>query len=168
MRKGDLASAASRMKERREKAKRTQHNPTPISSKYRKYPWARPRATNQKPGWVYVLQMQSIYKIGCTCEFDPMERIKQLNQSLPYPVALVALARSENAGSLEDRLHFKFESKRLKGEWFELKDRDVLAILLTEGFGDPENVISDFKAKQIEEYLEQETFRQQSTGVENG
>lgn len=75
--------------------------------------------------YVYFLQdPQGSIKIGISHNVG--KRISQLEQSLPYDLKLIGIM--EGNLSLESTLHTKFESHRIKGEWFKPSD-DILQFI---------------------------------------
>lgn len=77
------------------------------------------REQNAKAGYVYIISNigafgEGVYKIGMTRRLDPMERIDELGDaSVPFWFDVHALVFSENAPSLEAKLHERFASGRL-------------------------------------------------------
>ena len=77
------------------------------------------RAQLTKSGHVYVLSNvgsfgEDIYKIGLTRRLEPLERVKELGSaSVPFLFDVHAMIYSENAPELENKLHRKFESRRV-------------------------------------------------------
>jgi hypothetical protein len=77
------------------------------------------REQNAKAGYVYVISNigafgEGIYKIGMTRRLEPMERIDELGDaSVPFWFDVHALVFSDNAPSLEAKLHERFASGRL-------------------------------------------------------
>jgi hypothetical protein len=105
---------------------------------YNYHPWASPRgvlehwlrenarATNQPvkiDGYIYLLRSGDAYKIGRARSVD--DRVKQISPVMPYPVEILHTIPSNNVVRAERELHQQFAPKRLKGEWFNLDERDV-------------------------------------------
>lgn len=73
------------------------------------------REKNTRAGYVYVISNigsfgENIYKIGMTRRLDPMDRVKELGDaSVPFSFDVHAMIFSEDAPSLENALHKKFE-----------------------------------------------------------
>lgn len=77
------------------------------------------REGNAKAGYVYVISNlgafgEGVYKIGMTRRLDPMERVDELGDaSVPFWFDVHALVFSDNAPSLEAKLHERFAAGRL-------------------------------------------------------
>lgn len=77
------------------------------------------REQNAKAGYVYVISNvgafgEGVYKIGMTRRLDPMERIDELGDaSVPFWFDVHAMVFSDNAPSLEAKLHLRFAAGRL-------------------------------------------------------
>ncbi|HEX2955531.1 MAG TPA: DUF4041 domain-containing protein, partial [Chitinispirillaceae bacterium] len=77
------------------------------------------RAQITKSGHVYIISNigsfgENIFKIGMTRRLEPMDRVKELGDaSVPFPFDVHAVAYSENAPDLENRLHKQFETRRV-------------------------------------------------------
>lgn len=71
------------------------------------------------------------YKIGMSN--NPEYRERTLQSEKPTIVKLCAkeFPNRAIAGAFESALHKTFESKRLRGEWFELDDNDITAIIMS-------------------------------------
>ena len=80
---------------------------------------AKSRAQETKQGHVYIISNigsfgQDILKIGMTRRLEPMDRVKELGDaSVPFIFDVHALIESDDAPSLEARLHRVFEKQRL-------------------------------------------------------
>lgn len=78
---------------------------------------------NDRAGFVYVIRSCYGYKIGKT------KRMKQRSQlfsvKLPFDIEVIHYAWFEDYSRAELKLHQRFKTKRLNGEWFQLTDRDV-------------------------------------------
>ena len=70
-------------------------------------------------GHVYVISNigsfgEDVYKIGMTRRLDPMDRVRELGDaSVPFPFDVHAIIFSEDAPSLETKLHKIFDTKRV-------------------------------------------------------
>ncbi|MBF0315627.1 MAG: DUF4041 domain-containing protein [Oligoflexia bacterium] len=77
------------------------------------------REKNAKAGYVYVISNigafgENVYKIGMTRRLDPMERIDELGDaSVPFMFDVHVLIFSEDAPSLEAKIHQHFHVSRL-------------------------------------------------------
>lgn len=79
-------------------------------------------------GYVYVIESNGLYKIGASA--NPDSRINALQTSCSFKVQCLCLILSNNMFELEKKLHRKYQSKRLNGEWFELLDKDIQEIVV--------------------------------------
>ncbi len=79
-----------------------------------------------RPGHVYIMRCEDngYYKIGMT-RSNPTLRLERLQKSVPLNITLVFSSPSDDPYLLEQKLHKSFQSKRVRGEWFALKDEDV-------------------------------------------
>jgi len=98
------------------------------------------REQNAKAGYVYVISNvgafgEGVYKIGMTRRLDPMERIDELGDaSVPFWFDVHAMIFSENAPSLEAKLHLRFAAGRLnkvngRKEFFRADIADIESII---------------------------------------
>lgn len=77
------------------------------------------RAQLTRSGHVYVLSNvgsfgEDVFKIGMTRRLEPLERVNELGDaSVPFRYDVHAMIYSENAPSLENKLHKHFESRRV-------------------------------------------------------
>jgi len=77
------------------------------------------RQANIRAGYVYVISNRgafgpNVVKIGMTRRLDPMDRVRELGSaSVPFPFDVHALYFSEDAVTLESRLHQAFSNQRL-------------------------------------------------------
>jgi chromosome segregation ATPase len=76
-------------------------------------------AQQTKMGHVYVISNigafgDDVYKIGMTRRLEPMDRVRELGDaSVPFPFDVHAIIFSEDAPSLEHKLHQIFDQDRL-------------------------------------------------------
>jgi len=92
-------------------------------------PQAQPRAARCRAGSVYVLAAQDgsgLYKIGLSTR--PSRRVPEFSPKLPFETRLIACIATEDAISLEQALHTRFQEHRVRGEWFRLGEPDIAAI----------------------------------------
>ena len=72
-----------------------------------------------RSGYVYIISNKgsfgdNIYKIGMTRRLEPMDRIKELGDaSVPFNFDVHALIPSDDAPTLENKLHKRFENQRV-------------------------------------------------------
>ncbi|WP_199173226.1 DUF4041 domain-containing protein [Pollutimonas subterranea] len=77
------------------------------------------REQNARAGYVYVISNigafgEGIYKIGMTRRLEPMDRVDELGDaSVPFRFDMHAMVFSDNAPSLEGKLHSHFAAGRL-------------------------------------------------------
>lgn len=87
---------------------------TPKKSKDRK----------KQSGYIYLITSKDgLYKIGLSK--DVMSRIKTLGVTLPFEIEPIHTIKTDDMVGLEKELHSRFESKRIRGEWFALETDDV-------------------------------------------
>lgn len=72
-----------------------------------------------KSGYVYIISNigsfgEEVYKIGMTRRLEPTDRVKELgNASVPFNFDIHAMIYSGNAPDLENKLHKKFENRKV-------------------------------------------------------
>lgn len=77
------------------------------------------RAQMTRSGHVYVVSNigsfgEDIFKIGMTRRLDPMDRVRELGDaSVPFRFDIHAIIYSEDAPTLENQLHRKFQNRRV-------------------------------------------------------
>lgn len=77
-------------------------------------------------GFVYLAKgHRGEYKIGRTNLVD--RRVSELGATLPIELELVHEIKTDDPGGVEAYWHRRFDSQRLKGEWFRLNASDVKA-----------------------------------------
>jgi hypothetical protein len=75
-------------------------------------------------GFVYLIQSPTkAYKIGRTS--DPQNRMKTFGIQLPFEVEYICIIETPDMIDLETKLHTRFSTKRINGEWFDLSPEDV-------------------------------------------
>lgn len=78
-------------------------------------------------GYVYlILASTGHYKIGRTKSYK--DRMKLFGVQLPFTFEFIHVIQTEDMYTLESKLHERFASKRVNGEWFSLTDEDVAYI----------------------------------------
>ena len=131
------------------------------------------RAANTRAGYVYVISNVGSFgdrmvKIGMTRRLEPMDRVRELGDaSVPFRYDLHALVFSEDAVALEQRLHERFNDRRvnlvnLRREFFYLTPGDVKEALAdAEGL---DSVVTEFvEEAEAEEWRTSETSRTHET-----
>ncbi|HVU55066.1 MAG TPA: GIY-YIG nuclease family protein [Puia sp.] len=74
---------------------------------------------------VYILKTgKNLYKIGKT--HDLQRRLASYHTHLPILFRVVRQYPALNMAQLEESLHIVFQHKRIKGEWFQLTDQDLI------------------------------------------
>lgn len=108
------------------------------------------REKNTRAGYVYVISNigsfgDDVYKIGMTRRLDPMDRVRELgNASVPFSFDVHAMIFSDDAPSLENKLHKRLSYHQInkvnpRKEFFKVELSDV------------ENIVKDeFKEDTIE------------------
>lgn len=77
-----------------------------------------------RSGHVYIIKADNgLYKVGRTKDLSG--RIEHFTVKLPYDFEVVHHYFSEDYVAEEKRLHKLFDSKRVRGEWFKLKKKDL-------------------------------------------
>ena len=121
------------------------------------------REQNAKAGYVYVISNlgafgEGVYKIGMTRRLDPMERIDELGDaSVPFWFDVHAMVFSENAPSLEAKLHQRFASGRLnkvngRKEFFRA-DIEAIEAVIRQHYDPVVEVVREAAAEQYRESL---------------
>ena len=80
-------------------------------------------------GFVYLIQLGNTdhYKIGITRDIH--KRLNQLQSKCPVHLKVIYSRWGHDYKSMEAYLHFFFNPKRIKGEWFQLTSIDLLIIV---------------------------------------
>lgn len=76
-------------------------------------------------GYVYLLRFRSDYKVGASA--DPERRFGEVATQMPQAMTKVHTIKTDDPFGVERYWHKRFESRRLKGEWFKLTITDVRA-----------------------------------------
>lgn len=80
-------------------------------------------------GYVYVIKDVSrtnSYKIGRTNH--PETRMNNFGVMLPFETKVIAILKTGDAETLEQRLHHKFAGQHNRGEWYDLSENQILEI----------------------------------------
>lgn len=121
------------------------------------------REQNAKAGYVYVISNlgafgEGIYKIGMTRRLEPMDRVDELGDaSVPFWFDVHAMVFSENAPSLEAKLHERFAAGRLnkvngRKEFFRADLKEIEAII-RQNYDAVVEVVHEAPAEQYRESL---------------
>lgn len=87
--------------------------------------YERLRAENPPVGFVYVMESAGYYKIGFSVA--PRKRRSTVQGSCPTSVRLVGVI--EGSPATEAEWHHALRHKRVHGEWFDLTEAEVAAVL---------------------------------------
>lgn len=82
-----------------------------------------PASKEKKPGFVYLLHHDGLYKIGMATKLS--RRLMQISPRMPHEVTLIHSIKTDDMVGLEALLHECYADKRMNGEWFALSDEDV-------------------------------------------
>ncbi|UZR93726.1 GIY-YIG nuclease family protein [Chondrinema litorale] len=72
---------------------------------------------------VYIIKTGKLFKIGKTKDLH--ERLAAYRTHLPAEFKVIRQYLADNMDEVEQSLHVLFQHKRVKGEWFELKQDDL-------------------------------------------
>jgi predicted GIY-YIG superfamily endonuclease len=79
---------------------------------------------NDHSGYVYLIEAENgLVKIGRTEDVE--RRLSSINSASPICVTLLHSEFVKDAVEMERVLHDRFQSKRMRGEWFRLSESDV-------------------------------------------
>jgi predicted nucleic acid-binding Zn-ribbon protein len=121
------------------------------------------RERNAKAGYVYVISNlgafgEGVYKIGMTRRLDPMDRVDELGDaSVPFWFDVHAMVFSDNAPSLEAKLHERFAAGRLnkvngRKEFFRASIEEIEAVI-RQHYDPVVEVVREAAAEQYRESL---------------
>jgi hypothetical protein len=80
----------------------------------------------QEIGYIYLIKSDLGYKIGKSSKLP--QRVRQIGIQVPFEHEFIFSAKFKAYHLVEKILHNQFSSKRIKGEWFDLTEEDVLCI----------------------------------------
>lgn len=66
-------------------------------------------------------------KIGFSTNESPIDRFNQFQTYAPYGSEIIGFIQTPEAKEIETKLHIKYASKRLSGEWFDITENDALS-----------------------------------------
>lgn len=99
-----------------------------ITAYHRQRDESKKKESKHDEGYVYLIQADNgLTKIGKSK--TKKRRTEQLDITLPYETKLLGTIKSSKYSALEKELHDRYESKRIRGEWFDLDKDDVKEIL---------------------------------------
>jgi hypothetical protein len=83
---------------------------------------------NNKKGCVYFFRHIGLspIKIGYSNSESPLDRFNQFKTYAPYGSEIIGFIQTSEAKEIETKLHLKYLSKRLSGEWFEITEEEVI------------------------------------------
>lgn len=64
-------------------------------------------------------------KIGYSNNESPLSRFNQFKTYAPYGSEILGFIQTSDSKLIETKLHLKYASKRLFGEWFEIAEEDI-------------------------------------------
>lgn len=88
----------------------------------------RERTEQYKDGCIYIVNARgtSLYKIGYASNVG--ERMHSMRTDSPLELDVIAVIPAREPRKMESRLHRKYEKKRVRGEWFNLSNDDVVEL----------------------------------------
>lgn len=121
------------------------------------------REQNAKAGYIYIISNigafgENMFKIGMTRRLEPLERIDELGDaSVPFSFDVHALIFSDNAPSLEAKIHEHFYKDRVnklnnRKEFFRANIDDIEKIV-REHYDKVVDIVKDAPAEQFRESL---------------
>lgn len=81
----------------------------------------------QQKGCVYFFRHIGLspVKIGYSTNESPINRFNQFKTYAPYGSEILGFIQTKESKELEYKLHTKYASKRIAGEWFEITEEEV-------------------------------------------
>lgn len=81
----------------------------------------------QKKGCVYFFKHTGLkpIKIGYTNNESPINRFNQFKTYAPFGAEIIGFIKTTEAKEIETKLHLKYSSFRLDGEWFEISESQI-------------------------------------------
>jgi excisionase family DNA binding protein len=84
-------------------------------------------------GFVYILKADNgLCKIGMCINLK--QRLKQIDAAVPSILELFGFIETLESRNLEAKIHRRYSSKRVKGEWFNLEDESLLELQQYQGY----------------------------------
>jgi len=77
----------------------------------------------KKPGYIYLLKSGGLHKIGRAGNFN--QRLKFYKTENPFKTEVITQFYVEDSVKTERFLLDAFKNKKVKGEWFNLNDKDI-------------------------------------------
>lgn len=80
-----------------------------------------------KKGCVYFFKHTGLspVKIGYTNNVSPINRFNQFKTYAPFGAEIIGFIQTEDAKEIETKLHKKYYTVRLDGEWFEISEKQI-------------------------------------------
>lgn len=105
-------------------------------------------------GFVYIIQEDYSYryKIGKTKKLD--DRMNLFAVKLPFAISSIHTVYCDDYHNLERYLHHYFKDKRVRGEWFDLTDKDIEWIKEESYLGKTVNKLDKKVATEVKEYIQ--------------
>jgi seryl-tRNA synthetase len=133
------------------------------------------RAANIRAGNVYVISNVGAFgtdmvKVGMTRRLDPMDRVRELGDaSVPFRYDVHAMVFSNDAVSLETRLHHAFADRRVnlvntRREFFRVSPGEVRDVLLA---GLDATIVNWVDEPEALEYRQSETTRREAVASQS-
>ncbi|SRR5260221_8603220 len=72
---------------------------------------------------IYLVRGREYYKIGASTHLR--KRMTELQIGSEYPLTLVTTVNTESPKRVERFLHVFFAVNKIRGEWFDLSERDI-------------------------------------------
>ena len=76
-----------------------------------------------KAEYIYVIKSSIYYKIGKTTNIK--QRMRALQYANPIKIELKIIQEISHCITRERDIHDRFDSKRIRGEWFRLTKKDI-------------------------------------------
>jgi len=132
------------------------------------------REANQRAGYVYVISNigsfgEGVFKIGMTRRLDPYDRVYELGDaSVPFNFDVHAMIFSDDAPTLEAKLHKTFENKRLnyvnkRREYFKVSIDEIEQVIKN----NHDKSVEFIRTSAAEEYRESILLRNQQEIVDS-
>lgn len=98
-----------------------------INAGEKSFKWTSPETARHAQGFVYLIQAENqLVKIGVS--INPQKRFQTLNTASPIELSILFSIKSDDAYTLEDKLHKRFADRHIKGEWFSLSEEDIASV----------------------------------------
>jgi hypothetical protein len=89
---------------------------------------SRPRTKTKAACYVYLFREEhGAVKIGVSSRWK--RRLYEIGRTLPYELEAVGIIETDRARDIEQHLHKQYEGHKIKGEWFNISDSEIQAII---------------------------------------